>query len=121
MQLSYRVNPVHHVLNRALIHFSKRLSMTRHTERPGSKSMTDPVGAVFPGVALEDWDAMFTAVKARLTLAAQAHAATTSRAMPADSAQLDRLSATVLECVASLDQLHSTAREALTACGRLPG
>lgn len=116
MQSSYPVNPFHEAvnrtINRALTHFSKRLSMTRHPARPESEPMS-PVAAAPGAVAIEDWDAMFTAVKARLTLAAQSSNATTPQPAAADSAQVERLCATVLECVAALDQLQFKALDEL--------
>lgn len=114
MQSSYPVNLVHHAvnqtINRALTHFSKRFPMTRHPERPQSTS-THPGAAVSPSVAIEDWDALFGAVKARLTLIGQPQDAL--GAEPPTAYALEAARAAVLECVQALDQLHATARQEL--------
>ena len=57
-------------------------------------------------VAIGDWDAMFGAVTARLSLIVAKPLATTAASQPADAA--DRIRVAVLECVAALDQLHAT-------------
>ncbi len=124
MQSCYRVNPVHnvvnHAINRAQTYFSKRFAMTRHPARPPLTG-THPGASVSPSVAIEDWDALFTAVKARLTLAAHPRDGSTPKPTMSDTAQMERLCATVLDCVAALDQLHTTARDELMKRGSLKG
>lgn len=119
MQSSYRVKPLHNVLNqtinRALTHFSNRFPMTRLPDRPQFTS-TNPGAAVSPNVAIEDWDVLFTAVKARLWLIGQPQDAPGPESPPADALQLVR--ASVLECVQALDQLHTTAQDELAKRGR---
>lgn len=114
MQRSYRANIVQHAVNQtinwAMAHFSKRFAMTRHPARPQPKS-TKPGAAVSPSLAIEDWDTLFTAVKARLTLIGQPLDAPAAEPKAANEMELFR--ASVLECVQALDQLHMTARDEL--------
>lgn len=114
MPSSYRVNIIPHVvnqtINRALTHFCKRFAMMRHPERPQATS-TKPCPVVPPSVAIEDWDALFSAVKARLTLIGQPQNAACAEPPTANALELVR--ASVLECVQALDQLHATARQEL--------
>lgn len=60
---------------------------------------------------MEDWDAMFAAVTARLALIGQPQYQT-SAAKTADE-RLALVRAAVLECVLALEQLHSTALQRL--------
>lgn len=121
MPTFYRVNLFHEAINetvnQVLTHFSKRLSMSRHPAPP-ELTATQPDVAAPHNVAFEDWDAMFTAVKARLMLVARAPDGITPAPTVGDSAQVARLYVTVLECVAALDQLHSTARDGLMGLDR---
>jgi hypothetical protein len=59
-----------------------------------------------PDIAIEDWDALMCAVKARLRLIV----GDTFAAMPESQGQdlVGRIRAGVLECVEALDQLHTT-------------
>lgn len=136
MQSSYTASPIfhaiHQTINRALPHLSKRLPMTRRPAWSRPKE-ANPVVAESRDFTIEDWDTLFTAVKARLTLAAQAQepAGTQSAGTQlgdiqlgdiqpavADAAQVARLGIAVLECVAALDQLHMTALKALSTAQR---
>ena len=114
MQSSYPVNLAHHVVHqtiyRALAHFSNRLPMMRHPERLQS-TVTHPEAVVSLGVAIEDWDALFSAVIARLTLIGQTQNARCAEPPTANALELVR--ASVMECVQALDQLHATARQEL--------
>lgn len=69
----------------------------------------DPTQAVQvknPDIAIEDWDVLLCAVKARLRLMVGEPFA----AMPESQGQdlVGRIRAGVLECVEALDQLHAT-------------
>ncbi len=61
-------------------------------------------------VALDDWDALFCAVKARLTWLASDRPLHTATERDGESAAnaAAHLRAGVLECVVALDQLHNT-------------
>lgn len=97
--------------------------MTQRQARPESTEI-NPGAVESPGVAIEDWDTLFTAVKARLALLAQTQTQMPARnpiataPLSAEAAQLEHLCASVLECVAALDQLHATALDALAKAGR---
>lgn len=136
MQPSYTASPIfhaiHQTINRALPHFSKRLPMTRRPAWSRPKE-ANPVFVESRDFGIEDWDTLFTAVKARLTLAAQAQEPAgkqpnhtqagdiqpgDTQPAVADAAQVARLGIAVLECVAALDQLHMTALEALAMAHR---
>jgi hypothetical protein len=115
MQLPYRVSTIQHILNqithRALPHLSKRLPMTRHTARPQHKS-NHPGTEVLRGVPVEDWDALFSAVKARLTQIGQPLDPPGPPGAESPTANtLQHVRAAVLECVQALDQLHILALE----------
>ena len=114
MQSSYRVSPFNKVFNqtihRALTHFSKCFPMTRYPSRPQFIS-TNPGAAVWPNVAIEDWDALFSAVTARLTRIAQTQ--DTPCAEPGGADALAFLQGSVMECVQDLEQLHAMARQML--------
>ena len=123
MRIAHAITPFQHAINRTLTHFSQRFPMTRRIARLPPPP-ANPRVAVLPGVAMEDWDTLFTAVKARLTLIAQTelqtqtpHSEATAR-VSADAAQLARLCAGVLECVDALDQLHATARDTRVRAGQ---
>ena len=120
MQSSYPVNPFHKAINctidRALAHFSKRLPMKRRQASTEPRGM-NPGAAVSPGVAIEDWDMLFTAVKTRLTLTAQSQSTAATQPVAPNAAQVERLCATVLDCVAALDHLHMTVRDELDRRG----
>lgn len=115
MQSHYPANPFHHAINqtinRALTRFNNRFAMSRQAG-PEPKHIK-PGAAVSCGIAIEDWDVLFTAVKTRLTLAAQPQGNPATQPMLADAAQVERICATVLDCVAALDQLHMTVRDEL--------
>ena len=114
MQSSYPVNLlVNQTINRALTHFSNRFAMTRHPERSQSTRI-HPGATALPSVAIEDWDVLFSAVKARLTLIGQPQNAACAEPPTANALELVR--ASVLECVQALDQLHATARQELARC-----
>ncbi len=68
-------------------------------------------------VAISDWDALFSAVEARLTSTVGELLA----ALPETSASLSaiRIRTSVLECVAALHQLHSTVTHELARRQRL--
>ena len=75
-----------------------------------SRDAATPLPAPAPGgsadVALGDWDELFRAVKARLRSTAGGLSAAAPEAALRDGAA--RAQASVLECVAALDQLHLT-------------
>ena len=79
---------------------------------------TMPVSAALasPNIALEDCGVLLAAVMARLrqTVGAYPGAATQS---PRDE-EAGRVQASVLECVAALDQLHATLMHELDRCVR---
>lgn len=114
MQTSYRVSPSHNVfnqtINRALTHFTKCFPMTRHPAGPQFTS-TNLGTEVSPDITTEDWDALFSAVTARLTLIAQPQ--DTRGAEPRGADALALLQGSVLECVQDLEQLHAMARQML--------
>jgi hypothetical protein len=123
MQLPYRVSTIQHILNqisrRALPHLSKPLPMTRHTARPQHKSNHPGAPAVLRGVPVEDWDALFSAVKARLTQIGQPlDPPGPPGAEPPDANTLQFVRAAVLECVQALDQVHTLALEEFARHGR---
>ena len=64
-----------------------------------------------PCIAIEDWDALFLAVKTRLTLIGQPQDTPEAHTPYAELLQQTR--ASVLECVEALDQLHVIARDEL--------
>ena len=116
MPSSYPANPFHHAINQtinwALAPVSNRFAMSRHQARVEPRPIK--LGAeVSRGISIEDWDVLFTAVKTRLTLAAQSQVNPATQPMAADAAQVERICATVLDCVAALDQLHMTVRDEL--------
>ena len=114
MQSSYRVSPFHNVVNQtinlALTLFSKRFPMTRHPARPQFTS-TNPGATVSPNVAIEDWDALFSAVTDRLTRIAKVQ--DTPSAQPRSGDALALLQDSVMECVQDLDRLRAMARQVL--------
>ena len=114
MQSSYRVSPFHNVfnqtINRALTLFSKRFPMTRHPAPPQFTS-TNPGATVSPNVAIEDWDALFSAVTDRLTRIAKVHDTPSAELRSGDALAL--LQGSVMECVQDLDHLHAMARQVL--------
>lgn len=120
MQSSYRVNliesaahPTNHLItNQAPAQFSNVFPMMRPPARQQSEQITSDATAL-QGVSLEDWDTLFTAVKTRLTLTAEPVSAPGQPPPPPDIAEVERLRATVLECVAALEYLHATARDAI--------
>ncbi|MBP6251911.1 MAG: GGDEF domain-containing protein [Rubrivivax sp.] len=68
-------------------------------------------------VAIQDWDAMLSAVKHRLTLTAtQSSHVLGGTLLPAGDT---RVQTVVLECVSALDQLHLTLRHELGRCQQL--
>lgn len=67
-------------------------------------------------VAIEDWDILLGAVKARLRQTVGECPVAASRARRDDEA--GRVQASVLECVAALDQLHATLTHELDRCVR---
>jgi hypothetical protein len=148
MQSSYRVNLMQRAFHPAsqtshanqttqppirqvLAHLRNLFPMTRHParldpeqpEQARHSKQTAPGAAVpasvLAGVAMQDWDTLFTAVKTRLTMIAQPTDAPGQPQLPIDAAQVERLRATILECVAALDQLHNMARDELTKGERL--
>lgn len=94
----------------ALTLFNTCLFMTRHEAVPAPKNI-NAGAAELPRMDIEDWDALFTAVKGRLSQIGQTQPdngdSTSGRS--ADARQLERVCAAVLECVDALDQLHTTA------------
>ena len=130
MQSSYRVNliecarhptsdptscPINHQTPTQL---SNVFPMTRNSPRQQSTRIA-PVATASQSIAMQDWDTLFTAVKARLTLLAQPVSAPGQQPPPLDAANVERLCAAVLECVTALDSLHNTARDALTRQERI--
>ena len=120
MQSSYRVNlfesatqPTNHLItNQAPAQLSNVFPMMRPPVRQQLEQIT-PDATSLQGVGLEDWDTLFAAVKTRLTLTAEPVSAPGQPPTPPDIAEVVRLRATVLECVAALDYLHATARDAI--------
>ncbi len=116
MHSSYPASPFHHAINQiinlALTRFSNRFSMSRHQARAEPEHIK-PGAEASRGIAIEDWDVLFTAVKTRLALAAQPQANPATQSTAADAAQVERICATVLDCVAALEQLHMTVRDEL--------
>lgn len=122
MPLSYSLNSFHHAIdqsahqtvcqtiNLALTHFTKRFHMTRPDARPAPMG-TNPGAAAPSCVSIEDWDALFAAVTARLAQIAHAHDAPCGD--PHGTQALSLLRGSVLECVHDLDQLHAMARQML--------
>lgn len=68
-------------------------------------------------IAMEDWDDLFCAVKARLRLSVGERVAAAPEAPVNDAG--DRVRASVLECVEALDQLQATQRHELARRQRL--
>ena len=64
-----------------------------------------------PDIAPEDWDDLFGAVRQRLRDAVAQAPAPTTGSRPDEP--LARVRASVLECVAALDQLHASLRHEL--------
>ena len=71
---------------------------------------SDPFPPVWlADVALDDWDALFDAVKMRLTQLATGRTEPSATGPGGDTAgDVARLRGDVLECVAALNQLHTT-------------
>ena len=112
MQLSYLASPfretTHQIINRALAHFFKRFDMIR-PDAPHVAMAKKPDIASRADVAIEDWDAMFNAVKTRLTLIAEAQNPAVAERKTGDP--LEHLRNGIMECVAALEQLHTMARD----------
>ena len=76
----------------------------------GDARAKSPVCTALPGVptdiAMEDWDELFCAVKARLRLIGSERSSATPEPPQRDA--VVRIQASVLECVEALDQLHAT-------------
>ena len=68
-------------------------------------------------VSIEDWDALFCAVKTRLRRAALGQPAATDDKHALET--IGRLRAGVLDCVAALDQLHASLSHELVRYGQV--
>ena len=93
-----------------------RFDEVDRNNRVALPSHTPPPGAT-PDIAVEDWADLLCAVKARLQLTVGEQLA----ALPESQAQdtVDRVRATVLECVEALDQLHLAQTQELSRHQRL--
>jgi diguanylate cyclase (GGDEF)-like protein len=69
-------------------------------------------------VALADWDILFSAVKSRLRRTVGAGGSGAAELQPGSPAS-EHVSASVLECVAALDQLQATLKQELDRCAQV--
>ena len=81
--------------------------------RPKSQAGVGPQAEPSSDVAIEDWDILLGAVKARLKLTVGEEPG------PRVHDEVGRVRASVLECVAALDQLHTTMTHELDRLRRL--
>lgn len=84
---------------------------TFHDLEAGSAALElAPIGAAAAGdLSVDEWDLLFDAVRERLRLSVGERPTAQSGAQAHDP--VDRIQASVLECVQALDQLHGLLRQ----------